>query len=560
MPGIDFDLDGIGHQLADRLLEVPEYQRSYSWGRGGDVQIEDYCNDLAAAYKSTPREYFLGTLVLSKEGGTAGRDTVIDGQQRLATTTLLLAAIRDYLRGNAEATRADNIHKKYIGSYDDEADTYEPRLSLNVDDDDFFRDRVVNGGTEAPSRESHDLILRAYDKLKAFVAGLAADAGTNWVLELVEWRKFIEQDVRVIHVTVPTESDAFLIFETLNDRGLDLTLADLLQNYLFGKAGTARLPAVRSSWANAKTNLDNDASLFITFLRHHWSSVHGATRERDLYKAIKAGVTTSQAAATFAKELEKSSKTYAALLNPSDPFWNSWGTTTKEALANLGKLGLEQNRPLLLAAVNNLTRAHAKRVLRASVSWAVRGIIVGGIGGGVAERAYCEGAVKISNKSVTTAPQVLAAIAAVVPTDALFKDAFKIARVSKHALSRYYLNALERGKSGDAEPELVPNANEEEVNLEHVLPKSAVAAQWPTFNAEDRRNYVNRLGNHALLKSSHNSGIGNEPFSVKKPILQASSLELTKEIGTKADWTPAEIEARQDRLATIAVGVWKRNP
>jgi hypothetical protein len=173
VPGIDFDLDGIGHQLADRLLAVPEYQRSYSWG---DTQIEDYCNDIAAAYKATPREYFLGTLVLSKEGN-GDRDTVIDGQQRLATTTLLLAAIRDYLGDNGETTRGHNIHTRYIGSYDDVADRDEPRLALNVDDDDFFRDRVVNGGTAAPSRESHDLILRAYDKLKAFVAGLAGNAG-----------------------------------------------------------------------------------------------------------------------------------------------------------------------------------------------------------------------------------------------------------------------------------------------------------------------------------------------------------------------------------------------
>jgi len=555
-PAIDFGLDGIGHQLADRLLAVPEYQRSYSWG---DVQIDDFCLDLAAAYKATPREYFLGTIVLSKEGGS-GRVTVIDGQQRLATTTLLLAAIRDYFADNGQGTRGDNVHKKYIGSYDDLTDSYEPRLSLNVDDDAFFRDRIVNRGTVAPSRDSHDLILRAYDKVKAFVARLAADAGTSWELTLVEWRKFIEEKLRVIHVTVPTESDAYLIFETLNDRGLDLTLADLLQNYLFGKAGAARLAAVRSSWTNAKANLDNDASLFITFLRHHWSSVHGATRERDLYKAIKGVVMTSQTAATFAKDVEKSSRTYAALLDPSDAFWNVWGTTTKESLAGLGKLGLEQNRPLLLAAVNHLPRAHAKRVLKASVSWAVRGLIVGGIGGGGAERAYCEGAVNISNGSVTTAPQVLAAIAAVVPMDAVFKDAFKIARVSKHVLSRYYLNALERGKSGDPEPELVPNANEDEVTLEHVLPKNAVAAQWPTFNAEDRRNYVNRLGNHALLKRSHNNGIGNEPFSVKKPVLYSSSLPLTKEIGSQADWTPAEIEARQDRLAKIAVSVWKRNP
>lgn len=89
-------------------------------------------------------------------------------------------------------------------------------------------------------------------------------------------------------LTVPTDADAYLIFETLNDRGADLTIADLLKNYLFGRAGT-KLDAVRDGWMQVLGALDISAenALFTTFLRHYWSSKHGAIRERELYKSIK---------------------------------------------------------------------------------------------------------------------------------------------------------------------------------------------------------------------------------------------------------------------------------
>jgi hypothetical protein len=61
-----------------------------------------------------------------------------------------------------------------------------------------------------------------------------------------------------------------------------------------------------------------------------------------------------------------------------------------------------------------------------------------------------------------------------------------------------------------------------------------------------------------LLKKAENRRIGNKPFSVKKAILLASSLELTKEVGESARWTGTEIKDRQLRLAKLAVTVWPR--
>ncbi len=552
---IGFGLAGIGQVLDSRLLAVPVYQRSYAWDAD---QLDDFCTDLKNAFHSDPDEYFMGTIVLSREG-SEGRDTVIDGQQRLATTCLLMAAIRDYFCNHDEDDRRRHIHSTYIGSYDDEADEYISRLVLNSEDDAFFRERVVNGDEAAEAgRDSEKLIDAAYDRLAEFVEEQAASVGPkSAVKHLTAWRHFVHDRVRVIWVEVPTESDAFLIFETLNDRGADLTLADLLKNFLFGKVKPSKLTEVRDSWLLALSAFDMDAEIFVTFIRHYWSSVHGPTRERDLYSAIKNGVTNHSQALKFAKDLETASRLYAALLNSEHEYWVGWGTSTNNNVDTLRLLALEQNRPMLLAAMQHFTKAEMKKTLRSSVSWSVRGLIVGGIGGGTTEKAYADAAVKIRSGRLKSTAKLKSELTRIIPSDEAFTEAFSSAKVTKSALARYYLNALERKKANRKEPELVPNANEEEVNLEHVLPKKASTKDWPSFSTDEITDCIYRIGNLALLKKTENAQIGNQPFSVKQPILKKSALVLTSGIGKKSTWTKKAIQARQDRLAELAVKMWK---
>lgn len=553
---IDFGLAGIGAQLKQRLLKVPIYQRSYAWEKD---QVEEFCADIRGAFNSDPREHFMGTIVLSEDGSRA---TIIDGQQRLATTALLLCALRDHYREHEEANRADSINRDFLNSYSDDEDDFIPRLTLNSEDDEFFRQFVVEGSAQvAPTRASHPLIGAAYRRLREFVAEEATNAGSGWVSRLVAWRKFIEEGLNVIHVSVATESDAFLIFETLNDRGAKLTLADLLKSYLFGRASQTHggLDQVRERWLIALGALDTDQDLFITFLRQYWSSMHGATRERDLYRRIKESVTTSAQAISFAGELEKASVLYAALLDPGHGYWQGWGTETKANIETLNRLGLEQNRPLLLAVLQHFGRSEAQKALRLAVNWGVRGLVVGGIGGGTAEKAYCEAAINIRQGTAKLAYELLPSLSAIVATDDEFENAFSTIRVPRTNIGRYYLLALERESQGQAEPELVPNADENAVNLEHVLPKRATASEWPSFAGDLRAEWVDRLGNHCLLKKSENDAIGNQAFSVKKPVLLTSTLSLTSEIGQEDDWTPVSIADRQRRLASLAVRVWKRS-
>ncbi len=558
-PGhIIFSLRGIATELKERLLAVPVYQRSYAWTTD---EIGEYWADLIGAFSDNVLEYFLGTIVLTKSSSSSSRKTIIDGQQRLATTSILLAAIRDEFKSRGDEKRAGIVQQKYLSTSDLATASEVARLTLNSDDVNFFEQHVINGKTSPqPTRPSHELVLQALVYFRTQTGRVADDAGPDWPLRLTQWADFLEHRVKVIVLEVPTDADAYLIFETLNDRGADLTIADLLKNYLFGHAGS-KLDAVRDGWMMALGALEISAenALFTTFLRHYWSSVHGAVRERDLYKSIKDHIATETQVLEFIAQIQNGAALYAALISSDHDYWDDLGGTVKRNVETLLHLNLGQNRPLLLAALQHFTDPEKKTLLKSLVAWSVRGLIVGGIGGGTAEKAYCGAAVKIRRGEIKTTVELLAELSPIVPSDNDFEEALAVARVPKAKLARYYLIALENGNQSQEEAEFVPNSNEDEVNLEHILPKRATAADWGgQFNSDERRDYVHRLGNMVLLQKGPNGRIGNKPFSVKKPILEQSAFALTAEVGAEDDWTKTTIRDRQTTLAQLAGKVWPR--
>lgn len=557
---IDFKIEGIGHVLKDRKLKVPIFQRSYKWGK--ENEVEEFWTDLRDAMSADNPEYFLGTLVLSRKDKEE-LWTVIDGQQRLATTAILIAAIRDAYKVLEEPKVADELHRDYLASFNISDRSESPHLALNSEDNSFFQETVIGENSvrkevEA-SRESHRLIASADVLLQERVRAGIEHAGAQWDKYLISWLKFLESATSVVVVSVPDESDAYLIFETLNDRGADLTIEDLLKNYLFGRAGD-RLDEVRDGWVAAQNSLDisTNSALFTTFLRHYWSSLHGASRERDLYKSIRDRVANEAQAVDFVNGLQRGAILYAALLSSSHEYWNDFGTSTRQNVDTLLRLGVEQNRPMLLAAMSHFSESELKILLRRAVAWIVRGLIVGGIGAGSTETAYSNAAIAIRSGDIKAADGLFQKLSSIIPTDAEFKSALLTTRVTRGPLARYYLVALERQAMGKDEPELVPNKDEDEVNLEHVLPKSPKKGDWDQFTSDEQRDYLHRLGNLTLLSKGPNGKIGNEPFVVKKPVLLASDLSLTRMVGEEDDWTSKTISARQAHLAELALLVWPR--
>lgn len=572
-PFLDYDAKGIAELLAQESLAVPMYQRAYSWrskaGKDADednddsrAQVEEFWQDLAQGYRQG-QPYFLGTVVLSAEGAPHGRKAVIDGQQRLATTCLLMAAIRDAYRDRDEVQYADSIHSDFVAKFDRNVGTDQPKLILSSDDRDYFDHVVVRRGLLEPRNESQRLLRDAWVRLQSEIGAFCERSGMSWKTELDKLSTYLQRSAQVIAISVPTEADAFLIFETLNDRGADLTVADLLKNFLFGSA-QGRLDEVRDLWVRTLTSLDIPKvgnRRFNLFARHYMSSRRGPVRERDLYGSIKREVSNPPSAVQFATDLQRNARLYSGLISVDSDIWGDFTEAGRQAAEVLADLSLEQSRPLLLAALDTLDKSQAEELLQSMVSWSIRGLASGTLGGGAAEAAFCAVAQQIRSKRVTTARAVLAepSFSDLVPSDAEFEQDFTVWRVLKGSLARYILRTLELQERGEREPELVVNPDVAEVNLEHIFPRSPRPGEWAHLGEEDQRLWVHRLGNMALLKKGENGRIGNKAWSVKKPILMRSVLRLTQQAGAQATWDKLAIAERQKYMAKLAVVAWPRS-
>jgi hypothetical protein len=549
-PSIVPSLEAVGRLLREGVLEVPPYQRSYAWTK---EQVDTYWFDLRAALIASEPIYFLGTVVISS--GSSERSVVIDGQQRLATTSLLFAAIRDEFVKRGDAKRARTVQERFL-TWDSLVSTdVEPKFVLNEQDRDHFAAIASGSPTGVQLVESApESVLRiraAFDALSGYLSDDIEAAGPHWQDRLLSWIGFLDRIVRVIVVRVRDDADAFLIFETLNARGLELSAADLIKNYLFGLC-RQRLPIAQERWASMTRAIEGSASSLeiTTFLRHWWASRNGAVREKELYRRLKKAVQSQDQALEVLEGLAAAAPYYAAMLNSDDEYWADKPETSRSSISVLLDLGLEQYRPLLLAALEHFSPIESSRLLAALTSWSVRGLIAGGIGGGTTERYYAEAAVRISNGRVETTDGVLADLDPILATDDDFEANFATRRVVRNRLIHYYLRAL---SEGDA----VPARGGTDTAAVPIVPRTDAAGAWSMYvNPETHSATSMRIGNFVLVPRED---VVDLPQNPPERIKRLSSLDLIAG-GASTTWTSDSVALRQAYLARMAVSTWPRQP
>jgi hypothetical protein len=551
-PKIVFEQKGIASLLAHNRLAVPLNQREYSWeDEHVRALLEDFNTAIAAG------TYFLGTVVL-----TAGQvPEVADGQQRLATTTIILAAIRDYFFKNGHLARATSITADYLATTDLETEQTVPKLTLNVDDRDFFTKFVVSPPDSEdrniePTKDSHKNIKKAAEITAAYIAELLSPVKESARPQtLINWVNFMKDDAQVIALFVPDHLNAFVMFETLNDRGLRASQADLLKNYLLSHAGELRINEAQQRWAEMLGALESldIADLVVTYLRHFVICEHGPTKERELFQKVKNTVTSQQKSLAFLNELAQGSTPYSALFNPEHIVWNKYGKNTRGHIKAMIELGVEQIRPLMFAVLTTFEVEEAKKAFRLFVNWSVRFLIVGGRGG-LLDRSYALRAQEVTSGKIKNTKALIKAMDDIVPNDATFEAVFAEARVSQTHLARYYLRSLERQEKGQEQPELIPN-DDDSITTEHVLPTNP-GPGWAGIDPDIAAASYKRLGNMALLPAKINVELGNKSFSEKKDAFKKSGFLLTTTIAEEPKWGAEEIAKRQKYLAGLAVKTW----
>lgn len=557
-----FDSKGIGNVLREGRLEVPPNQRSYAWE---DTHVRNFLEDLNDAIGGGQSDYFLGTVVLVQDG--AATPSIADGQQRIATTSILLARIRDLLLKLGREQSARSIDADFLRNIDRDTELPVTRVSLNLEDNEFFAKHILACPYDAdysvnsallPVRSSNQRLKDASDRVAEFLSDLVGQLpDASRAEHLLRWVDYIQKSAGVVTVTVTDEIGAYRMFETLNDRGLKASQADILKNYFYSRAGT-RLNEALSAWnsvAGAVEVLGGDENeKLVTYIRHLWITSDGPTKERELAASIRTKVTSQNRALTFMNESSAKVQDYVALSNAQHEKWGSYKSSVKQNIEILSDhLQVEQIRPLLFAVATKFTPEEAEKAFRLFVSWSVRFLINGGRGG-LLDTQYSLRAQDVGTGKITKATELREVMSKYVPTDTEFRSVFATSRVSRTHLARYYLRAIEKYRKADPQPEYVPNDDASEINLEHIMPLTP-SAGW-AVDAETAKASQKLLGNMVLMRAGQNSDIGNKPFAEKKVILAASGYVTTSEVAAYDQWTATEIRDRQAGLAEAAIATW----
>ncbi len=555
---IEFGVLGIAEMLKRDVLVVPSNQREYSWVK--DLQVKSYLQDVTHAMRNRNQSYFMGTVVLTKSKSNILE--IADGQQRLATTTMVIAAIRDYFADKGDARTMQSIENEFLCAYDRIKGEDISRLTLNIDDNDFFVNTVVfrkqNRKPTNPQRRSHKLIMNAYAEIKEHIKTIEKQYGEiNAKLQLNELIDFLKDKTKIVKLVVANEETAFTLFETLNDRGLKTSQADLVKNHVF-KLADSRLPEAQRLWSSMKgaieTISDIDDDITMDFLRASCCIMSGLTTRKDVLKVIQEKTHNKSEAINILSFLESLSKEFAAILYPDHHKWNDYSSEVRESIIAMNLLGVSQIRPLMLSVSMFFNKKDTASAFKKLVAWSVRFMILG-IRGGRLDEGYSKLANKIYKKEITNANDLKKESEKIVISDAEFKNAFETATVSVAKLARYYLRSLENTARNEPSPELIPNDNLV-INLEHIMPQS-INEDWEQINVQDTETHLNRIGNLVLLQAEKNSKIGNLSFSEKCKIYKQSSFLLTSQISEVEKWDIEAIENRQKQLAEFAVKTWQ---
>lgn len=554
---ITSDSVSLGRLLSnsDICYTVPSFQRDYSWTTS---QVGELWDDIITVLNESYDEHFMGAIVINNSEKPY---QIIDGQQRLATISFLICALCNIAKQHGDSELSSEISRAYLGMKDFRTRKIEPRLSLNAKNNDFYKEYILEHkdineikkqGGKRSEIKSNRLIAEAYSFLYEKVQNRITEIGD--VQEaLIQIEECIKEKCISIVIFVPDEANAYLIFETLNDRGLDLSVADLLKNYLFSKA-TNKLDEVQRKW----TEISQSVGKFelTKFIRHYWLSNYELVREKELYKALKRKIKNQADVISFSNKLTRASEFYGAFEDPQSSVWAAYDSAFRENLSQLILLEVSSCYSVLLAAVETLPQDLFSKVLRMLLIISFRYNTICALNPNPLERIYSDTAIFIRENKPTSPKAIFEKLSSAYPDDETFRQFFEEKSVGKSKLARYIMTQINNYYIESRE--LITNPNEKQVNLEHILPEKPKDNSWfSNFPNDIIGDYTYRLGNLTLLESGPNREQGNLPFKDKLSNYSKSSLEITKKLAEFQDWTPQAIEDRQKRMAKVACHVWR---
>ena len=553
---------------------VPRYQREYSWGTD---EVDNLWNDLFS-----DDEFFLGSIVLNVGNGQ-DRTEIIDGQQRMLTMTILHAAIRDTAHELGLETQADRIHRAEIyrsGAFGGGHYIVDPAPSLK----DYLRRSVQkypDPNFNNPRSKEEKLVRTNYEffkkKLKLAMERFSSEDEIQTGLGEIDSKL---KNTMYIRIEVQDGYDAYRIFETMNARGVDLTVADLIKNMIFRQIGVEEdgTDVAKEKWDRIKGNLGNTPFDLARFVRYHWISSTSTVTRGKLYREIKEK-TSDTAWEDLLNSLESDSELLSQLTRGVFPNPNNSSEINEinAGLKSISKLGSIQCYVLLLSLFRNremldISMNTIKEIVQKLESFIFSYHTVCRKPANTVEKYYSELAVGINQlgpdeesrqRLRSRIAELYTKLGSLWPGRHEFIEKFcnieyKNSSVTKKKV-RYILTKFENHKHPRQMHEVSINEN---ISIEHLLPQNP--KNW-NLAADEVSEYVHLIGNLLLVGVPINSEASNFPLERKASVLHGSRIQSTVELIEELEardslyWNREDIEERGRKLAEISYDeIWAR--
>lgn len=532
-------------------FEIPNYQRPYSWKTDqvgaliGDIDYFAFQDDDFDELKP----YFLGSIVLIKGDDPSAK--VVDGQQRLATLTILFSVLRELL-----PDLKAHITKRIYEEGDPLARTKNKfRLSVRERDRDFFNKYIqLDGGLANLTTE--ESLTDSQDNIRNNAIYLRQELQEKYNKDkLRRLAQYIVQKCYLVVVSTSDEESAYRIFSVLNDRGMQLSHADILKAEIIGEMPETEQEVYTKKWEDIEQNLgiDQFKDLFA-----HIRMIHRKVKAKDsILKEIRDNLNPKEKPKEFIdKELIPYAKAFDEIKNTSFE-----STSNAEKInSHLGWLNQIDNEDWIPPAISFLAKwgnRDAKKVKRFLKR--------------LERLAFGLYVMRVNiNGRIERYGQILSAI----EKDDLeaVKSSLKLEKSEKQSIrdalsgnvygmqfTKYLLLRLDADLSeGEA------RYNYPIISIEHVLPQNPDGdSEWIELfpDEEEREKLTQCLGNLVLLSRRKNSKAQNYEFERKKSSYfvrdGVSPFALTTDVLNHDQWTPEVIRKRQNDLLERCKNIWK---
>jgi hypothetical protein len=557
----------VGKLLAEAFYTIPPFQRAYSWDT---PNVEDFWNDVIVDNES---DYFIGNFVIYEDGDRFG---VVDGQQRLTTLTLLLCALRNAYADAGHVDLAKGVHGLIERTDLSNKLFYVLRTSSSYP----FLQEHIQKFPEPPDvpedvgdEEKH--LKAAYDYFRSQIKANVDAIRSKTTLSENARKKAVQEELtgirdkvtrlKLIVTSLTNDDDAYVIFETLNTRGKDLTLSDLVKGHLsrLVTSNNQGVNLAKTKWEKIASTFDeSQADLSIsTFIHHLWLSQYDYVTEKKLYKVLRKTIVKANAKA-FLNDLVTNSSLYRQLFEPSYRKWKKEELDVRDSLAALNLFRIRQQVPMALCLLRLYDDGEIKLAqLRATMKaiedfhFAFTAVTSQRSSGGIsfmyasaAKNLYlAKGPQKRADKLSEFRKKLSSKLPIYGEFCVNFVDLKYSSKFTKQKpLVRYILHRMYEHNSPGLSIDI------DKMTIEHIFPEK------PKAGSGVKEETIASIGNLILVNAELNKKMANKSFEEKRSILSNAGVWVDPVLLSAKEWGGKQIEERGDAMATQAYEeIWR---